>query len=129
MDAGKTEVAVTFGLYPRGGQFVIAARTYFCTNGTADTRVCHLKISFASFQESYFGVKTGKGHKAIVVTVIFRSGGLYLFPLFQQISLYLLHLFGDVLIHLHLLVHVKIGKPVVHHNEGVDIVEFCTCFL
>ena len=36
---------------------------------------------------------------------------------------YLLQIFRDTLVHLHLLVHIEIGQPVIHHYDSADIVE------
>lgn len=121
--AGKAELTVAAGLHTIARERIVAARTDIRTNATTDATVGNDKVLLALLQETHFGIKPRVRHKSSVLLALLLVHGLHPMLPLADVVLYGGEVLGDMLVHLHLLVHVEVGQPAVHHYQRADVGE------
>lgn len=127
LDAGETEIAVSLRRNPVRGQLVVPARTDIRTGPAADTGIRNGKIPFAPFEEPDLGIEPRECHEPGVHLPFLFAHGFQPVPPSGYFPGDAPQVFRDTLVHLHLLVHVEIRQPVIHHDERGDVVEGVSC--
>ena len=129
LDTCKAKLAVAFNPHSPTRQFVVASRTYVCAHSAVDTIVGGGEVFLAPHEESYLGVDTRALEECLVLFALLLCH--LLVPLLMSVNVggNLLQVFGYVLVYLHLLVHVEVGQPVIHHDKRCDIVKLISRLL
>ena len=98
-------------------------RTHVSADAAVDAVGGHLEVFLAFQQEAHLGIYVRSLEEFPMLLAFLLSDWFMPPALLPQVGRYAFKAFGNVLVHLHLFVHVEVGQPVVNHDHGSDIVE------
>lgn len=119
--AGEAEIAVALCLYPLGCKGIVTLRTNMGAYSAPDTVVMDYEFLLASLHKRSRAARPL--HEIIMYLSFFLGDRFMPVLLFSKFRFYTGQVLRNLLVDLHLLVHVEVGQPVVNHYNGGDVIE------